>query len=252
MKKLYLIAFLLLFSNTVYPSSFHTEEVSGKTGFWPKTPPRTGAKLTEGLLAHYKMNDLSGTTIVDATGRHKGESVSDSSVLVTAGKINHALTFDSFVNKIGCQSDFIETSPLTICAWIYPQGWGEGGGGRIVTNGKTSFMVDNIVQGPKFLSDGSTSASAAGSSLTLNTWQHVAVTRTYAGVANFYIDGERNGTYDQSSGTPVAGTTNVTIGNNNAASRTFYGRIDDVRIYDRVLPLREIKYIYKSGEGTEW
>jgi hypothetical protein len=76
----------------------------------------------------------------------------------------------------------------------------------------------------------------------------VVATRDAAGLANIYLNGVLSGTADQTSGTPVAGTTNVQIGNNSSLVNTFDGYIDDVRIYNRVLTVAEINRIYNLGK----
>jgi len=64
---------------------------------------------------------------------------------------------------------------------------------------------------------------------------------------NFYVNGVLSGTPNQNSGTPEAGTTNLAIGNDTFANRSFDGTIDDVRIYNRVLSAQEVKRLYNMG-----
>ena len=96
---------------------------------------------------------------------------------------------------------------------------------------------------------GSRDGKTADNSITLNQWQHIAVTRAADGTANFYINGQPSGTPDQDSGTPVAGTTNVVIGNRLAGDRGFAGTIDDLSVYNRILTLQEIQAHYSM---TKW
>jgi hypothetical protein len=47
-------------------------------------------------------------------------------------------------------------------------------------------------------------------------------------------------------GTPVAGTTNVIIGNNSGATRTFDGLIPMLQVFENVLTLEQITQIWSS------
>jgi hypothetical protein len=73
-----------------------------------------------------------------------------------------------------------------------------------------------------------------------------------AGVVNFYIGNSTtapalSGTANQSSGTPVAGTTNVFIGNNTGATRTFNGLIPMLKVYEGILDLPTITQIWSES-----
>ena len=220
--------------------------------------PTSGVDITSGLLRHFKMNDDAATTaVVDATGTANGIASANTDTFNTTGKVNGALEFDGAAHIIDTSSDMIADSAATITAWIYPTGWGEGTFGRIVDNtddgtAGLAFRITDATDSLRFGSDGgTTNVDSATNSIVLNTWTHVAVTRTVAGVANFYVNGALNGTADQPSGTPEAGTGNVKIGNRTAGDYTFAGKIDDLRVYNKVLTTAQISAIYAGGAGTE-
>ena len=127
------------------------------------------------------------------------------------------------------------------------------GGGRyrkIIDNGKFIFVATLSAAGIRIYSDGSTYARSVTSSIQLNTWYHVVGTRDAAGVTNLYIGTETtpltlSGSADQDSGTPVAGTTNVIIGNNAGQSITFDGFIN-LEVYDLVLTADEVWALYNG------
>jgi hypothetical protein len=76
-------------------------------------------------------------------------------------------------------------------------------------------------------------------------WYHVAVTRDSGSNINFYV----NGVWDGGGSAVNVDNTgiNYRIGTINTGHWPFNGIIDDVRIYERVLSLREIQQLYKSG-----
>jgi hypothetical protein len=87
------------------------------------------------------------------------------------------------------------------------------------------------------------------SSLTANTWYHVAVTRnTSTGSMELYVNGTR-----VTSGSGPAGTCTdppaIRIGGNQTgdAGKYFNGRLDEVRIYERVLSSAEITDLWAVG-----
>ena len=140
------------------------------------------------------------------------------------------------------------TGDVTFSAWINATGWGEGNYGRIISNGR--FIVHTYSNGSiTVFSAGITAATSAIGALSLSTWHHVLATRTSAGITNIYIDGSLSGSADQSSGTPVAGTTNTLIGNRAAGDRTFNGYIDDIKIYNRALSATEVLALYNKGRN---
>ena len=209
------------------------------------------------LLAHYLMNDNAASTpVLDASyNARNGTCARNTNLMSAAGKINNALTFNGSTDKVNCNSEFIGTTALTICAWVSLSGWGGSGLGRIADNGKVVFFVSQSTDNTgrlNFTSNGgSTTARSSGVTLVNAGWLHVIVTRDAAGVTNFYINNVITGTADQASGTPASGTTNVILGNNNAAARGANGLIDDVRFYDKVLSSDERALVYNSGTGIE-
>lgn len=150
-------------------------------------------------------------------------------------------SFDGVDDLLTFESDFIGTSACTIMGWIKPTGWSTNP--RISDNGKTAFYASNteVTAGLRFTSNGGTTISSAANALALNRWNHIAVVRTAAGLASFYVDGALSGTANQNSGTPASGATNVIVGNRLAGGRGFAGNIDDLVTVNRVLTPLEIR-----------
>ena len=169
-------------------------------------------------------------------------------------------TFSASNNKI----DFSDlaalklTSALTISSWIYPNTFGGTNAGRIYDKWQTtfpqsgySFFIDNntgtdaIAFGTGWLI--STSVARVNNVITLNTWQHVAV--TFSGSAcTFYKNGYSVGTVTGITAS-VSGTVNAIVGNNTGNVNYFDGKIDDLIIYSRGLSSSEISKIYTSKKS---
>ncbi|MBI2676665.1 MAG: LamG domain-containing protein [Candidatus Yanofskybacteria bacterium] len=204
--------------------------------------------LTQGLVGCWTF-DGSYTKAPDCSGNNNTGTLTNGPTRV-AGKIGQALKFDGVDDWIDPNNEVIGSSAATVSAWIKPSSLGEGSTGSIVNNGKTIFRMASSNR-LAFISDGAIIAVSATNAFTIGPWLHVLATRDATGVANIYLNGVRTGTADQSSGTPATGTTDMAIGNNTATTTAFDGTIDDVRIYNRVLSVAEVKRLYLIGAGSK-
>ena len=94
--------------------------------------------------------------------------------------------------------------------------------------------------------------SSTASSVPYNTWTHLCVTIDNSGVAIIYINGIQNASKTIGLPSSINNVYPFTIGNRaNATDRTFDGKIDDIRIYNRVLSAEEIKILYNLTAGTQ-
>lgn len=176
---------------------------------------------------------------------------------ISGSGFTSAFTFSASTNNINFSDlSFLKlTSQLSISAWIYPYSYGGGSSGRIYDKFKTTIpqsgyalWVDNNT-GTNAIAFGtgwsvSTSVARINNVITLNTWQHVAL--TFSGTAcTFYLNGASIGT---STGlvAPVSGTVNAIVGNNSGNTNYFDGKIDNLSIYSRSLSANEISKIYTS------
>lgn len=150
------------------------------------------------------------------------------------------------------------TNHLTISSWIYPNTYGGGSSGRIFDKFKTTvpqsgyaMWIDNNI-GTNAIAFGtgyvvSTSVARVNNVITLSTWQHVSV--TFSGSAcTFYVNGASVGTVTGITA-PTSGTNAAIIGNNTGNTNNFDGKIDNLRIFSRSLPSREILQIFNATKS---
>lgn len=181
--------------------------------------------------------------IQDITG---GKTVTNTAASASAVNRNNVMEFNGSTSKLDLGADFIGTGDYSVAGWIYARSLGENSVGRIIDNNKLLLYVTSGTSRFGLSSDGAvTTAYSASTALTLNNWQHLIVTRTSVGVTNFYVNGVLSGTANQSSGTPVAGTT-VLIGNNGGTTATFNGYIYRLKGYNRILNTTEIQQLFNS------
>lgn len=218
-------------------------------------PSQYNINLQSGLIAWWTMDgaDVLNGVALDKSGNSKNGNLINiaTTTFYKAGKIGQAFNFDGSNDYIKASSDIIGMGASTTSAWIYARSYGQSNMGRIIDNGKFILEATSTNSTFGFSSDGfTTQAVAATNALPLNKWVHIVITRNPSGTANFYINGVLSGTANQSSGTPIAGTTNVIVGNISAANATFDGLIDDVRIYNRALSATEVKQLYNMGQAN--
>ena len=203
-----------------------------------------GGTFVAGGTSFSGVSNLFNGTITYLSIKEVIPSVVNTSTTVQKDGDVNAMIFNGSTSKLDCGSYDTLVGDKTFVQWVKTTGWNSVSDARIIENGKS--IVRTLPSYYRFSSDGSTYASSAASSLILNKWQCIVVTRTSTGIINFYIDGVLSGTANQSSGTPAAGTNNIIIGNNNAGARCHKGSIDKVRVIDGILTLNEISEIYSS------
>ncbi len=209
---------------------FEVSKATGIIGHWPLNGNSVALPNARDISRFG--NDGTMTDVSLTTGIH--------------GEADGACLFNGTTSKIDSGKDMIGIKPLTIEVWIYLNGWGESTNGRIVDNGKTLFWVAGAFEVLYFRSDGATSVRSDDGSIVLSTWTHACVTRTLAGVTNFYINGVLSGGADRDSGVPAVGASNVFIGNISDGDRTFDGKIAKLKLRSYVMSAGQVSNLYQS------
>jgi len=157
-----------------------------------------------------------------------------------------AMRFNGTSSKLNCGLYNNLLGDITMCAWVKFYGLGGSTYGNIIDSTKTRMLIQG--GGLKILvsSDGSISAASATNSIVLNKWTNIIATRKSDGKTSIYINSILSSTANQTSGTPVAATTNITIGNNNVGTQTHDGNIAQVQIYNGILSQEEISQKFTS------
>jgi hypothetical protein len=177
---------------------------------------------------------------------NKYSSITNTVVTLKKNGERNVMSFNGTTSKLDCGNYDTLVGHKSFIAWVKPYSFGENSLGNIINNSKVVFGIYIVNARVYFNSDGSTNMYSANNSITLNKWNFVVVNRTSVGITNIYINGVLSGIANQSSGTPSAGTTNITIGNNSAGSLTQYGLIDNVRVVNGILTPAQIAQLYSS------
>lgn len=221
-------------------------------------------------IAHWKLDDGAGSTAIDSVGGHDG-TLANGPTWVTAF-LRDALMFDNSDDYVDLTSD----EPLndlfdggaTAMAWIYPNGWGESGYGRVLDKSSSAASTGNgwvlrmnkdnggIINFGQGFSGGRGWWRVPDGSIALSTWQHIAVAYDAGSASNdptIYINGTPATVMriDAPSGSFLSDASiNLRLGNfAGGTSQTFDGNIDDVRLYDQMLDAGEIASIAAETGG---
>jgi hypothetical protein len=180
------------------------------------------------------------------------DSVKDKSRYNRSGTVvsvieGNKLEFNGTDSVISTGSDFIATSDFSLMGWINPDSFGENNEGRILDNGRAIVYLDSTTNRLRATSDGGVNIARSDNAITTGQWQHIAVTRSGT-VFTMYVNGV-DVTTSGLGGIVAAGTTVLFVGNNQAGSRTFDGKIDDLKVYGRVLTAADILNNYNATRG---
>ncbi len=200
--------------------------------------------------------------VTDSSGRgNNGYLVNMSTTsAVTAGNIGQALNFDGINDyvRVPPSSSLNDLGPLTYSAWVYLP-VGAGSENDLVTKRRRIFALTNL-QSPATLyfitsNDAINTSARSTTAISLKQWTHVAVVwngQIGGGFScDFYINGVVTGkvVFNTGSNNVLSDTSfDLTIGAFTGGTSGFVnGKIDDVRVYNRMLSASEMKLLYSYG-----
>lgn len=226
---------------------------------------------------YYKMNEKSGTTIIDYSGNARDGTRAGTGVIPfftepslripirnKAYCLNHAkkLTAKVTIPDTAIMRPEV-TSKFTVSAWIYlfntnenvlPRIWEKGAHYLCFMGDQTNTRANTLAL--EIANDGGGQTEYWGSTqLQVERWYHVAVSfdGTSTGVCQIYVNGETEamatvaGPYEEITSTTGADTT---LGNTDGDSRNLSGLLSDLKIYNDVLTQNEITQLFRGVRIT--
>ncbi len=246
----------------VYNRALSAEEVAN---LYRLTAP-TGTDT--GLVGYWSMNgqDTTATTAYDRSGAANSGTLTNGPTKVI-GKLGQALNFDGTDDYVNAGSATIidNLTNLSICAWVNPDTLPNGysaiigqmdNGGAEATFGFHDNGTADYIEFYRTFSGTIGEWHSDGNIVPTGSWSHICMTYNNSSVANdpaYYLNGAQIGVVEVS--TPV-GTASSTAGgdyfigaiDNGVAGTDFLdGKIDEVRLYNRILTAAEIQSLYNSG-----
>jgi hypothetical protein len=212
----------------------------------------------EGQLAWWKMNEsiwngTAGEVKDSMWGNYNGTRSGNATIDI--GKYGNGGIFDGNTDYVQVGSPVSNTFPLTVCAWAKPESIVSGvpqyviANGGETTNGRGFYIYLSAsnqwsfgVRGNNFIILDTVTSPAVTTD-----WTHICGSWDGTSSENsvkMYINGSL-----VAQGTPIAGTTtttsNLRIGSPTTGTLYgFNGRIDDARVYTKVIEANEIQRLY--------
>ncbi|MFG2037519.1 LamG-like jellyroll fold domain-containing protein [Dactylosporangium sp. NPDC048998] len=242
-----------LTASTTYLYRVAAFDPSGNVSGWSPTASATTTNAPTqptGLIAGYKFDAGSGTTVTDSSGNNNTGTITGATWVT--GKYGGALSFNgtSDIVRIPASATLTPSTGLTLAAWIQPTGTQNGWRTVMQKENDAWFLNASNSTGPLYpaggitTTTGSTAYCSGTSASPLNTWTHIAL--TYDGTnLRLYVNGVQVSTKAISGG--LQQTSNpLSIGGNAPYGEYFKGLIDEARVYNRALTQAEIQTVMST------
>ncbi len=189
--------------------------------------------LLNGLVAHWKFDEGSGTSVSDSSGHGNIATLANGPVW-SIGKFSQALRFDG-IDDVARTPALSLGNTFTLTAWVRPALFFNGWGAIAAESNVGGLFTYNTLNGGVF--DVYEGTSNLGSLIAPNQWYFVTI---ISNGTNKYL--YVNGSLDKTFSTSTAWAINY-IGNDNL-NEAFNGLIDEVRLYNRTLTTTEVQKLY--------
>lgn len=219
--------------------------------------------VTTGLAGHWRLDETSGTNVIDSSGNGNDGTLSGTDFDTSAvdGRVSGGLHFDGVdsVITIPHSASLAVNDIVSVSFWMKSPEIQANNFGRIISKGRgdvdTGFIISQRGNEPDLHSVVGTSAGTNqffGLGLVQpfdDKWHHIVVVLNN-GSRVIHMDGVEvvNNTYNH--GTGFASPDDVLIGALNlGGGQALTGILDDVRIYNRALTADDVALLYRSYPG---
>lgn len=216
--------------------------------------------LRDGLIAWWKLDDNAASIyVVDSSDEgHDGTANFNTVDASTLGIINRSLDFGGTANIYsigGASSDFdVSTTNFSISLWVNTTSsdvsqlcmcgvdLGDFYKISLTAAGKISFTF----------STGDESTVTSTEALNDGEWHHIVVIRTGPRTCELYVDKILDAVDSDTSGgnSSIEADTDFYIGSNTDDATEFLtGELDDIRMYNKIIPFSQVVELNLLGEG---
>lgn len=199
------------------------------------------------LVAHWPLTD----TMEDYSGHGYNGKAIDTVESSNNGKIGKALVFTKGGNGVNIENNFVDLldNEYTFAVWVNPAGDHLNYNGTFISSGdwNSNCWAFGVSQTNDAIDVAGRSYNKYISyNVPLNTWTHI-VSTCKDNIAKLYVNGEFIGVKDVTTKI-VSSATNTTIGRETyiGGHFSFNGMLNDLRIYNHEMSLKEIKELYKT------
>lgn len=216
--------------------------------------------LTDNLVAYYKFDENTGTSVADASG-NVGAGTLTNSPTWTTGIINSGLNFASNQYVQGPSDAALQiTGDISISFWVYKTEFTNYGYPINKSAGdytsEYAVRIDNTTGTIKFFRGNGVNNEdviASTSNCPLNAWAHIVATSASL-AAKIYLNGTLVSSAHTLTVTPTTSTTYYAFGAKNKPATTYYldGKMDELGIWSRALTSTEVTSLYNGGAGLAY
>lgn len=205
------------------------------------------ADINSGLLAYWKLDEATAaTTVADSSGNGRTGTATGTTI-DPIGQVNSCRSFNGTTDLITVPTFSTGTAALTVALWAYSTNFAHSG--MMVmkkpVNAQWEFYVDTSgANRLKFRGGGvggDTCVVDLAGNVTNSQWNHFAVTTTGTS-GKIYVNGvlKKDDTVVAIVDGTTAGTNDILLSTYDGTLYPFNGKMDDVRIYNRVLSASDI------------
>ena len=217
----------------------------------------------DGLPSYYKLDDnLATTNIIDIINNYNLtlNGGDNTNILSSTGKLNTSLDFNGIDDGLDLTSETWwgvgSNEAYTISFWIYPT---ENStpqyifyGQNINVENTISLNTDNNIIYSRSKRNVPPSSTVSSSPINMNQWYHIVAEYNTTDIL-LYINGSLIGTVSISgNGTGDYGKTSYFSNHQYTGGDRYFGKIDEVGIWNRSLNLSEISELYNLGDGLTY
>ena len=208
------------------------------------------------LVADYRYDECSGTTIENHAGSELKGQLSSTGATLTADESTLSLTGTGSMSvEHNSKLDLVKS--MTISLWVkqskrgqqalITRGEGEGSNRKFAANAEY-FLSVNSTGKIRYKHNG-VSGTYSDSAIPLNTWTHVVVTRDYTNKqVKIYINGALDSTYSYSTNPVSSNSEKLLVGKCSGCNGTseFRGQLDEIKIYNNNLSNAKIVELFEA------
>jgi hypothetical protein len=215
--------------------------------------------LTDNLVAYYKLDETSGTTVYDALGNHNGTN--NGATINQAGKIGKAYDFErsesDYISLGNFMYNNLQNTSYSISVWFKLESIGNYQAiilNRGNSDRHTGIWVSNTNKIRITMYAGGSPALDVSGSTTINTgqWYNIVLVYNRGTGVYAYLNGHSEISQSTSSNYLIE-SGETAIGRKGIDSTDYFdGMIDDVAIFSRALSPTEVTELYNSGDGRTY
>ena len=209
------------------------------------------SSLLTGLAGYYKLVEASGATALDSLGVN--DLANNGTVGTAAGRVgtSRVMSTGNYLSAASASAyDYSTGQAFTVAAWAYPTS--KKAFGMVVAKDNSWVLrMDSLGTGWEFTDTVNPGARTPGVA-TLNAW-HLLVARydPSVGMGEFSLSVNGGASTGNAPAFPLGSIKVVQFGARDGAN-PFFGRVDEVGIWSRLLTAAEETTLYNAGAGTTY